>query len=294
MKGKIARFIPACNEEKTIGSVVALAKKYGQVFVVDDGSQDRTAVVAKASGAEVISHGRNLGYGAAMRSALLAGAKCGADAIVIMDADMQHDPSEIPRIAEPVLEGWADAAVGSRFLGKMKNASPGRLQGVQLVNALSSLHSGGNIDYQCGFRAFSRKAAGKIQITQNGYEGGGEAVSSALRQHLRVAQVPVTVRYYPGREANPLAQGVGLLAYLVPAVAKRKPLLFFAGAGFAMMLASGLLGIFVVRTFYSKGVLPTGSAFLTVFCGIVGLVLISIGINLYTLEAVIGRGREGE
>ena len=289
MNGKIAIFIPAYNEERSIGSVVALAKKYGPVYVVDDGSTDGTCSMAIASGAKVITRAVNGGYGAAVRTAFAAAKKIDADAFVFLDGDFQHDPREIPRVAAPVLDGSADVCVGSRFLGKTVSSPVGRREAVAVMNDLSSIASGKKLDFECGFRAFSKNAIGKISFQQNGYGACSEIVVSALGAMLRVAQVPVAIRYFGGTGKSAIAHGAGLFTYLMSVAARRKPLLFFAGTGFLMLAASGLLGIFVVDTFYSKGVLPTGSAFLTVFTGIVGLVLISIGINLYTLESVLER-----
>jgi len=289
MNGKLAIFIPVHNEERSIGSVVALAKKYGAVYVVDDGSTDGTCSTAMEAGAKVVTRAVNGGYGAAVRSAFAAAKKINADAFVFLDGDFQHDPREIPRVAAPVLSGSADVCVGSRFLGKTVSSPVGRREAVAVMNDLSGIASGKKLDFECGFRAFSKQAIGKISFQQDGYGACSEIMVAALGAGLKVAQAPVTVRYFGGNGKSAIAHGAGLLAYLASVAAKRKPLLFFAGTGFLMLVASALLGVFVVETFYSKGVLPTGSAFLTVFTGIVGLVLISIGINLYTLESVLER-----
>lgn len=287
MMKKLAIFIPACNEERSIGSVVLGAKKYGAVHVVDDGSHDRTAEIASAAGAKVHPHKKNLGYGAALKTILAAAKKTSADVFVVLDADGQHDPDEIPLVAGPVLSGKADVCAGSRFLGKTVAAPAYRKEGVRLLNRLSTGQANGRkLDFQCGFRAFSRKAAEKIRIHAEDYAGGAEMLVSASGAGLRIAEAPVTIRYFEkGRGA--VEQGAGLLGYVVGEMLKRKPLLFFGGAGLASLLASALLGLFVLDTFYSKGVLPVGSAFLTVFAGVVGLVLIVIGINLYTLQAIL-------
>jgi len=290
-RNKLAIFIPAHNEERSIGSVVVLAKKYGAVYVVDDGSQDKTTSIARAAGAKIISRGKNGGYGAALKTAFEAAKKISADAFVFLDGDFQHDPGEIPRVAAPVLSGSADVCVGSRFLGKTVSSPVGRREAAAVMNNLSGVASGKKLDFECGFRAFSKKAVGKIAFKQDGYEACSEIVMAALEAGLIVVQVPVTIKYYEGTGKSAIAHGAGLFAYLMSVAAKRKPLLFFAGTGLLMLVASALLGIFVVETFYSRGVLPTGSAFLTVFTGIVGLVLISIGINLYTLESVLERKR---
>lgn len=292
MKG-IAIFIPAYNEEKTIAAVVLLSKKFGNVYVIDDGSEDRTATIARLAGATVIRRGKNGGYGAALRSAFAAARKIDADAYVFLDGDLQHDPEEIPSVAAPVLSGKADACLGSRFLGKAVGAPFGRLGGVRLVNGLSSIRTGRQrLDFECGFRAYSKNAIRKIELAQDGYEAGSEAIALALDAGLSVVEVPVTVRYFDGGR-NPLAHGVGLVSHILNAIARRKPLLFFAGSGFAMLIVSGFLGIFVVKTYYGTGMLATGSAFLTVFTGIAGLVLLSIGINIYTLGTLLDGKRNG-
>lgn len=291
---RLVIFIPAYNEEKTIGSVVGLAAKHGKVFVIDDGSGDRTAAIAKGSGAAVISHSRNRGYGAALRTAFRLAKKTDAGAYVFLDGDFQHDPEEIPRVAAPVLSGNVDVALGSRFLGSFVNPPPGRREGVRLLNEIAGLQAGNRaMDFQCGFRAFSKKAVSMLGVYDDGYDACSEVMVSALAKGLRIAEVPVSVRYHDGGGIA-VWQGAGLLGRMLHAIFSRKPLLFFAGSGAVLMLLSGVLGYFVLDTFYAKKVLATGSAFLTVFFGIAGLVLILIGINLYTLEAILRKKERGE
>lgn len=280
-KAKIAIFIPAYNEEKSIGSMVLLAKKHGRVFVIDDGSQDRTAKIAKAAGATAIRLPKNSGYGAAIRAAFSRAKKTVAQAFVFLDADFQHEADEIPRIAQPVLLGKADVCLGSRFLGRFVRAPPGRKEGVMLMNQISN--SKKNVDSQCGFRAFSKRAMGRISFSEDGYAACAEIISSAQRAGLKVVEAPVAVRYYKGKPGI-APQVAELLEYAARQVIRRNPLMLFGGSGIFMLAVSALLGIFVVDTFYAKGALPTGSAFLTVFAGVVGVILLSVAINLYALK----------
>jgi glycosyltransferase involved in cell wall biosynthesis len=293
MKGKTTIFIPAYNEERTVGSVALLAGKHGRVVVIDDGSGDRTAEVARAAGARVLRHGKNVGYGAALKTALEAARKMDARAFVFMDADGQHDPAEIPVVAAPVLEGKADFCQGSRFLGKFVSAPAGRLEGVALINKLTSAQNGKKeIDSQCGFRAVSGGAVGKIVVKQEGYAGGAEMAASAQHAALRVCEVPVHVRYF-GERNNPFQQGAGLVDYIAGEAIRKNPLALFAGIGAVLLAVSALLGAFVLDTFYARHELATGSAFLTVFSGIAGMIMVLIGINLYTLEKVLEK-RDGK
>lgn len=98
--------IPAYNEEKTIAKVVVQAKRCAdQVVVCDDGSTDMTGEIAEGLGAKVIRHSKNLGYGVAIQSLFGKARELGADVMVTLDGDGQHDPSDIPVLIEPVLEG---------------------------------------------------------------------------------------------------------------------------------------------------------------------------------------------
>ena len=286
-RGNIVIFIPAYNEERTIGSAVLLAKKYGRVFVIDDGSDDRTALLAREAGANVILHKKNMGYGAALRSALAAAQKLDAGAFVFMDADGQHDAAEIPVVAAPVLEGKAELCQGSRFLGGFVSAPAGRREGVAFINKLTSAHSGKKeVDAQCGFRAISKKAAEKIVVDADGYSGCAEMVASAQHAGLLVVEAPVHVKYFSDKN-SPFQQGAGLVDYVAGQVIRKNPLALFAGAGAILLAFSAMLGVFVVDTFYTKNELATGSAFLTVFFGIAGMILVLIGLNLYTLKKVL-------
>ena len=295
MRKKLEIFIPAYNEERSIAAVVLLAKKYGKVIVIDDGSTDRTAALAALAGASVMRRAGNGGYGAACKGAFAAARKSSADAFVFLDGDLQHDPDEIPAVAGPVLSGECGVCLGSRFLGRLLEPPPYRKEAVRLVNHLSGLRAGGEkLDFECGFRAFSPRAVKKIRLASDGYSACSEAIVLALEAGLEVKQVPVSVRYFGSGEGNPLAQGAGLVGNIANAMMKKKPLLFFAGSGFAMLASSAMLGVFVVRTYYSTGLLATGSAFLTVFSGITGFILLSIGINLYILETLLEQRRRRE
>lgn len=284
---RIAIFIPAYNEERSIGTVVLLSKRYGKVCVIDDGSTDRTAKIASAAGAKVVRRKKNQGYGAALATALFEAKREGAKASVFLDGDFQHEPGDILRVAEPVLSGRADVGLGTRFRGrkgKFVGAPAGRKAGVALLNTLSGMKNGsGTLDYQCGFRAFSKKAVGKIQVGQDGYAACAGAILSAQERGLRVEEVPVSVKYFDGKSMGALEQAAGLVKFTIGEIVKKKPIFYFGGSGAVCMAASALLGAYVIEQTYAAKTVPMGSALLTVFFGIGGLVLVLIGINLYAL-----------
>ena len=111
--------IPAYNERRSIGAVVDRVHATGldlDVLVVNDGSRDETAEIARAHGAIVVSHPFNLGYGAALQTGYKYALRHGYDFVVQMDADGQHDPAYVPKLLEPVRAGEADVVIGSRFI----------------------------------------------------------------------------------------------------------------------------------------------------------------------------------
>lgn len=134
--------IPAYNEEKVIGSVLEGIKKTGPVYdilVVDDGSSDRTAEMARESGVKVISHLFNLGYGAALQTGYKYALRKGYDTIVQLDGDGQHDPAFIARLVDVISSNEADVVLGSRFLeGDVYKIPFVRKTGMKVFSMLAS------------------------------------------------------------------------------------------------------------------------------------------------------------
>src|SRR5439155_26119654 len=135
--------IPALNEEDSIAGVIAeirAADPGFEVIVVDDGSTDRTAPRARAAGAHVVRHPYNPGIGGAVQTGLQYARDHGFDVAVQVDADAQHDPTQIVRLLEPIAAGRADLVVGSRFLDERQYHPPfTRLIGIKLFAALVSM-----------------------------------------------------------------------------------------------------------------------------------------------------------
>lgn len=203
MSALVVVVIPAFNEEKTVGSVVrgaveslAATGLEPQVVVVDDGSADRTAEIARAAGAEVLSLGVNRGVGLAFRVGLERALARGADYVVNMDADGQFDPADIPLLLEPLLRGEADVALGSRF------ADP------RLVPEMPVIKRWGNrgmswiisfiarqrfFDVSCGFRAYTREAALRLNLWGT-FTYTQEAILDMVVKGMRIREVPVAVR----------------------------------------------------------------------------------------------------
>ncbi|TET65360.1 glycosyltransferase family 2 protein [Candidatus Bathyarchaeota archaeon] len=153
--------IPAFNEEKSIVNIIKETKKYvDRVVVVDDSSTDRTGKLARDSGATVLQHSENQGVGAAMITGIIYAKKLKPDIVVILDADGQHRPKDIPRLMQPIIEGKAGLVLGSRFLQRSPdNMSAIKKYGNRFLTFMINVLVGTRLtDAQTGFRAFSRKA----------------------------------------------------------------------------------------------------------------------------------------
>lgn len=208
--------IPAYNEAATLGQVlseVAEAVTGYEVVVVDDGSQDGTAAIAEGAGATVVQHPFNLGYGAALQTGYKYALQRGASLVVQMDADGQHDPREIPGLAELVLSGECDLMVGSRFL-EATGYRHGFLRalGRQLFRGLARLAGLRVSDPTSGFQAMNLEVL-KV-YTQNFFPADYPDVDvllAAYRHGLRVAECPVHMK--PGLRSSTLHAGLRPVYY---------------------------------------------------------------------------------
>ena len=187
--------IAAFNEAAVIRSVVGEVVAAGwPVVVVDDGSRDATAAAARMAGVVVLRHAINLGQGAALQTGIDYALRRGAARIVTFDADGQHRVEDIPVLLDAL--GDADIALGSRFLGSVEGASAGRRALLRTATVVSNGMSGLSLtDAHCGLRAFRASAAPRLRITQDRMAHASELLRKIKTSELRVAEVPVTIRY---------------------------------------------------------------------------------------------------
>ena len=291
---KVVVGIPAYNEEKTIAKVVIQAKKHSDsVMVCDDGSTDATGEIAKELGAMVITHDRNMGKGEALRSLFVEARKIGADALVTLDADGQHDPNEIPAVAAPVLRGEADLVIGTRLTAGGDQVPQARRLGNQALNRMTD---GRFSDSQSGFRAYSSKAVEEIHPSEAGMGVDSEILQEASSFGMRITEVPISVAYNvpnPSKR-NPVYHFLDVIASLIKFLSIRHPLVFYGLPGLVLVVAG--LG-FLLRTFAE--VTQTGVVTnLALTYGLIslGLLLFGLltaytGVILFTLTTVIRKNR---
>jgi dolichol-phosphate mannosyltransferase len=207
----IIAVIPAYNEGTRIASVVHGAKKYvDAVIVVDDGSTDDTGENARKAGATLIHHADNCGAGAATMTGIEAARRMGATAIITLDADEQHDPSEIPSLLEPIKSDTVDVVFANRF--GQKNSIPFIRRLLNGIGNIVTLVATGRwvSDSQCGYKAFGPKAIDDIDLRMSGFEFCTEIVRESVQHKWRIGQVPVKVVYseYTLAKGQSFANGV--------------------------------------------------------------------------------------
>ena len=218
--------IPAYNEEAVIGEVVAgTLRQIENVIVVDDGSTDATADLAAAAGAEVVRLARNRGKAGAVMAGFAAALARGYEAVVMLDADGQHLPEEIPRVLAPVLSGEADMVVGSRFLEVRSEIPRYRVLGQKTLNLFTALGAGVTLtDTQSGFRALGPAALARLDFVSDGYSLESDMIAHFAACDLRIAEVPISCRYdVPNsHKKNPVLHGFEIVRAMSYAIVVRQ------------------------------------------------------------------------
>ncbi len=278
----IAVLLPAFNEEVSIASMVILSSKYAdEVIVIDDGSSDRTSELSADSGATVLRHTTNKGKGAALKTGFDYAKN--HDIIVTIDADGQHNPSEILDVIKPIQEGKADVVNGSRYInGHDKNTPKYRRVGQTVLDSATYMASGVKLtDTQSGFRAFSSDSIKHFNFDPDGFGIESDMLIEAANKNLRIQEVEITVRYdvYTTTD-NPIVQGLSVLMRILEIMRFNRPLYFY-GIGGVIVLFFGLLILLTLNlTNYASNIYLTAIGLCVV---IVGIILFISGIITDTM-----------
>jgi glycosyltransferase involved in cell wall biosynthesis len=284
----IAVVIPAYNEERFIGSlVIETLQIVDRVIVVDDGSSDRTAAVARLAGADVLIHNRNQGKGVALENGLAYALALDVDAVVTMDGDGQHRPNEIPDLVRPILDEEADMVIGSRFQN-VKSKIPwwrqiGQHALTYVTNTTSQIRS---TDSQSGFRAFSQWAIESMDLRSTGFSVESELQFIARENRWRVIESPITCIYEEKAKRNPFQQGLQVLNGILKLVSQSRPLFYFGGAGAVVALVGILWWGMIAEIYSNTGRFAIGYASLATLMIVLGVLALFQGITLQTLRGI--------
>jgi dolichol-phosphate mannosyltransferase len=216
---KLLTAIPVYNEQRHVESVLAEVRRYSsEILVVNDGSTDGTAdVLARQKNLHVVTHPQNRGYGGALISAFDFAREHGADVLVTMDCDGQHEPARIPVLLEAIHD--ADLVSGSRYLRHFRHDTPAPQDRQQIngqvtaeLNARFGLHL---TDAFCGFKAYRREALARLRITETSWGMPLQLWVQAARLGLRIKEVAVPRVYLDPKRAfgGVLNDAVERLAY---------------------------------------------------------------------------------
>jgi len=194
----VSIIVPAKDEARTIAHVLDRLGELPfptEIIVVDDGSTDDTAaIVERHGGARLLRHDRNRGKGAAVRTGIAAST---GDFVVIQDADLEYDPSDLPKLMAPLFQGVADVVFGTRLRG----GEPQRAHlfwhylGNRFLSLLTNVLYNTTIsDMEVGYKAFAGDLVRSIEIVSNDFRFEPEITAKVLRRHVRLYEVPIS--YY--------------------------------------------------------------------------------------------------
>ena len=265
--GKIMIGIPAYNEEENIAQIVKKAKKYGEVYVYNDLSTDKTEDKALDAGARIICDTEGKGYGHAL-SCLFDVARAGYDALITLDGDGQHNPDEIPRFLSALNN--SDIVLGNRFKGRT-DIPKHRSMVIKTINQAYKVE-----DSQCGFRAYNKLALDKIEIYDAGFGASLEILNRVMDNDLVIDEVPVSILYEDvSHTENPIKQGMNLLESLFWGTVWARPYSFLGIPAFISLALSIFFGGWLVY-FYARSqdfvlsyaLLTVGFLILTMMLGV--------------------------
>jgi len=218
--------IPVFDEEATVASVAAGARRYAPVLVVDDGSRDASGARAVEAGAEVIRHPRRLGKGQALRSGLAAAGRRGATHVITLDGDGQHCPDNVAALVMAARRNPGAIIIGSRVAGDGEAVAVprGRLNAIRVAGFFINWVSGLQLrDTQSGFRVYPLAPLDRLSTRRGGFVFETEVLIAAAAAGAGVIEVPIDVSARAVRRSrfHPIGDGVAIGIYLAIGTARR-------------------------------------------------------------------------
>jgi glycosyltransferase involved in cell wall biosynthesis len=291
----IIAIIPAYNESETIGKVVAETSKYvSSVIVIDDGSTDNTAEVASSMNATVVRNRHNAGKGAALKRGFIECLKCGPDVVITLDADGQHDPGEIPKLLQPILDEEADVVIGSRYRRtslSVQMIPRYRRIGLSFIDFMNRNLANSRVeDSQSGFRLYSKSVLSLMsQYSSKGFGAEMEQLATAELYGLRIVEVPISIRYEGLKNTskqNPFSHGIHIMSTILDIAVEKRPLLFFGLSGLVLMTAAIITTAIAARYYIHSHYFSVPLTLMTLGFVLLGFMLILVSLVLYELKRI--------
>ena len=214
MKPKVVVVMPAYNAGRTLRMTYEeLPKEHVHlVILVDDGSTDDTIEVARELNLEVFVHDKNYGYGANQKTCYTEALRAGADIVVMVHPDYQYDPTLLPQIIQPIVDGQADLVLGSRLKHgtALQQGMPWwKYVSNRFLTWLENVTFGLNhSEYHTGYRSFHRSVPETVNYTMNsdGFVFDQDIIAQAVAARFRITEIPVPTRYFPEASSASLVQ----------------------------------------------------------------------------------------
>ncbi len=288
---KITIGIPAYNEEKNIALIITKLKKItDSIIVCDDGSSDLTGEIARELGAIVISHPKNMGYGAAIRSLFLKATELDLDGLITMDADGQHRIEDVNSVFKPINDEVADIVIGSRFLDKKSEEMPNyRKVGIKIITKVTNLSIKEKLtDSQSGFRAYSKKALQKVIPSDVGMGVSTEILIKASNLELKVAEVPIKVHYDVDTSThNPVSHGTSVILSTIKFTSIHNPLKFYGIPGIIFLIIGLGFIAWTIQIYAVSQQIITNISLIGIGCIVLGAVLLMTAVILFSIVTVV-------
>jgi len=287
---KITIGIPAYNEEKNIASIITKLKNItDSIIVCDDGSSDMTSEISKNLGAIVISHKKNMGYGAAIRTIFQKSVELDSDILVTFDADGQHRIDDVSKILQPLENNEADIVIGSRFLDNESKVPNYRKIGIKVITQVTNASLKKKLtDSQSGFRAYNKQALTQISPSEMGMGISTEILIKASNKGLRIAEIPITILYHDDASThNPVSHGTSVLVSTIKFTSIEHPLKFYGIPSIIFLIIGSAFTYSAIQYYVEIGRLNTNLTVIGAGAILIGLVLLISAILLYSIVNVV-------
>jgi len=293
---KLTVVIPAYNEEKTIGKVIkeipntipSIDKI--DVIVIDDGSIDNTAEVARNAGAKVYSFKHNKGRAKAVAEGFARFLENDSDILVLTDADDQYDSQEIPLLVEPIVQKKADMVLGDRQVKKLDHMKFGnKIGNIMVTKTLSALIGMDISDAQSGFRSYTRETIARLHIFSN-YTFTQETLIELKYKKLRMINVPITFRKRADKSrliSNIFSYAYKTLTIVTATLVFYKSFKFFGILSGILFGIGGGFSIFVLNHFYNTG--SVAPYYPSAMLAVLFLIVASVSALMAIISSIMGR-----